>query len=67
MRSDVTAPAALAPAMTAEAFARLGGSRLAYVRAARSEDVAFICPNAPPLAADSGSSCCTPPTARLFL
>lgn len=36
--------------MTDEAFAVLGGARLAYVKVARSEDVAFICPDAPMLA-----------------
>lgn len=36
--------------MSREAFAVLGGSRLAYVKAVRSEDVAFLCPDAPMLA-----------------
>jgi hypothetical protein len=36
--------------MTREAFAVYGGARFAYVKAARSEDVAFICPDAPLLA-----------------
>lgn len=36
--------------MTKQAFAAFGGARLAYVRAARSEDVAFLCPDAPLLA-----------------
>lgn len=31
-------------------FATMGGSTLAYVRAARSEDVASFCPEAPALA-----------------
>jgi hypothetical protein len=31
-------------------FANLGGGTFAYVRAARSEDVAFFCPEAPMLA-----------------
>lgn len=31
-------------------LATLGGRRFAYVRAARSEDVAFLCPDAPMLA-----------------
>lgn len=31
-------------------LAVLGGSRMAYVRVARSEDVAFFCPEAPMLA-----------------
>ena len=39
------------PQMTDEAFAVLGGARLAYVRITRSEDVAFICSDAPLLAA----------------
>jgi hypothetical protein len=38
------------PKMTSEAFAIYGGARMAYVKAARSEDVAFICPDAPLLA-----------------
>lgn len=32
-------------------FAILGGGQLAYVRQARSEDVAFLCPDAPLLSA----------------
>jgi hypothetical protein len=36
--------------MTSEDFAIYGGARFAYVKAARSEDVAFICPDAPLLA-----------------
>lgn len=36
--------------MTDEAFAVLGGTRIAYVRMTRSEAVAFICPDAPLLA-----------------
>lgn len=36
--------------MTDKAFAMLGGARFAYVKATRSEDVAFICPSAPMLA-----------------
>ena len=39
-----------APITSASEFAALGGSRLAYVRAARSEDVAYFCPEAPMLA-----------------
>jgi hypothetical protein len=39
-----------AAAMSAQDLAILGGNRLAYVRAARSEDVAFFCPEAPLLA-----------------
>lgn len=31
-------------------FAVLGGSRLAYIKAMRSEDVAYLCPDAPMLA-----------------
>lgn len=38
------------PQMTDEAFAVLGGARIAYIKKARSEDVAFMCPGAPPLA-----------------
>ena len=40
------APLPLSP----EEFAILAGSRLAYVRPARSEDVAGFCPDAPMLA-----------------
>jgi hypothetical protein len=36
--------------MSAEDFAVLGAGSLAYVKAARSEDIAFICPDAPMLA-----------------
>ena len=36
--------------MSAKDFAILAGSRLAYVRVARSEDVALFCPEAPLLA-----------------
>jgi hypothetical protein len=36
--------------MTDKAFATLGGARVAYIKAMRSEDVAFICPDAPLLA-----------------
>lgn len=36
--------------MSNEAFATLGGGRMAYVKASRSEDVAFLCPDAPMLA-----------------
>jgi hypothetical protein len=38
------------PPMSRDAFAILGGGRMAYIRAARSEEVAFICPDAPLLA-----------------
>jgi hypothetical protein len=37
------------PVMSAEAFAVLGGSKLAYIKAIRSEDVPFIYPKAPQL------------------
>ncbi len=40
-----------AGAMSAESFAMLGENRLAYIRAIRSEDVAFLCAEAPLLAA----------------
>jgi hypothetical protein len=36
-----------APAMSAERFAALGESRIAYIRAIRSEEVAFLCAEAP--------------------
>ena len=39
-----------ATAMSSEAFATLGEDRLAYVKAMRSEDVAFLCAEAPILA-----------------
>jgi hypothetical protein len=35
--------------MSAEAFAVFGGSKVAYIRAIRSEDVPFIYPDAPDL------------------
>ena len=35
--------------MSSQEFAILGGSRMAYVRPARSEDVAFMCEDAPML------------------
>jgi hypothetical protein len=35
--------------MSAEAFAVLGGNKVAYIRTIRSEDVPFIYPNAPEL------------------
>jgi hypothetical protein len=37
-------------AISREALADLGGERIAYVKATRSEDVAFLCPDAPMLA-----------------
>ena len=37
--------------MSAEAFAALGGSTVAYIRPIRSEDVPFIYPDAPELEA----------------
>jgi hypothetical protein len=37
------------PVMSAEAFAVLGGSKVAYIKAIRSEDVPYIYPNAPQL------------------
>ena len=43
-------PPAEASAMSSEAFAVLGGNEIAYVKAARSEDVAYLCPDAPMLA-----------------
>ena len=39
------------PAMSAERFAALGENRLAYIRAIRSEEVAFLCAEAPLLPA----------------
>jgi hypothetical protein len=36
--------------MSAEAFAVLGGTKVAYIKAIRSEDVPIIYPNAPELA-----------------
>jgi len=36
-----------APAMSAERFAALGESRVAYIRMIRSEEVAFLCAEAP--------------------
>jgi hypothetical protein len=37
------------PVMSAEAFAVLGGSKVAYIKAIRSEDVPYIYPKAPQL------------------
>jgi hypothetical protein len=39
-----------APVFTSEALAALGGGRIAYVRALRSEDVGTIFPQAPNMA-----------------
>jgi hypothetical protein len=36
-------------ALSADTFATLGGNRLAYVKRVRSEQVAFLCPDAPML------------------
>jgi hypothetical protein len=41
----------LDPTLSSEAFAALGENRIAYVRAMRSEDVAFLCADAPMLPA----------------
>jgi len=38
------------PAMSAERFAALGESQIAYIRTIRSEEVAFLCAEAPLLA-----------------
>jgi len=35
------------PSMSAERFAALGESRIAYIRSIRSEEVAFLCAEAP--------------------
>ena len=45
------------PAMSAEKFAALGEDRFAYIRAIRSEEVAFLCAEAPLL----------PPGYRVFV
>jgi hypothetical protein len=45
------------PAMSAENLAALGENRLAYIRAIRSEEVAFLCAEAPLL----------PPGYRVFV
>jgi hypothetical protein len=37
--------------LSADAFAALGGDRVAYVKAMRSEDVVFLCADAPMLPA----------------
>jgi hypothetical protein len=39
------------PAMSTETFAALGENRVAYIRAIRSEEVAFLCAEAPLLPA----------------
>ncbi|MGA7486730.1 MAG: DUF1150 family protein [Xanthobacteraceae bacterium] len=44
-------------AMSAESFAALGENRLAYIKAIRSEEVAFLCADAPLL----------PPGYRVFV
>ena len=46
MRDDATRPTAMTP----EEFAVLGASRIAYVKAVRSDEVAFRYPGAPQLA-----------------
>jgi len=52
MQPQITRRKAPIPArMSTEAFAALGAGRFAYVKAARSEDIAFLCPDAPLLAA----------------
>lgn len=38
------------PQLSDKDFAVLGGARIAYIKMARSEEVAFICPDAPFLA-----------------
>ncbi len=38
------------PTISAEAFARLGGGQIAYVKAIRSEDVPALYPQAPQIA-----------------
>ena len=43
--------AARRPAMSPETFATLGENRIAYIKAMRSEDVAFLCAEAPVLEA----------------
>jgi hypothetical protein len=45
------------PAVSAESLAALGENRLAYIRAIRSEEVAFLCAEAPLL----------PPGYRVFV
>jgi hypothetical protein len=51
------APAMPRPAMSTETFAALGENRLAYIRAIPSEEVAFLCAEAPLL----------PPGYRVFV
>lgn len=52
MSASVNRSSILLPKQTSAIgnFATMGGSKLAYVRVARSEDVAAICPEAPLLA-----------------
>ena len=57
----------------AETFATLGENRIAYIKAMRSEDVAFLCAEAPMLAAGhrvfvlhaaDGSRSCSPTASK---
>ena len=50
--------------ITPEAFALLGGGKIAYVKPMRSEKAAELFPQAPQLAPGANCSRCTPPTAR---
>jgi hypothetical protein len=50
-------PAMSRAAMSPESFAALGENRLAYIKAIRSEEVAFLCADAPML----------PPGHRVFV
>ena len=48
-KDKMTEPNTTHPVITQEALAHLGGGRLAYVKAIRSEDVAGLFPQAPQL------------------
>ena len=48
--TNETNETAVAPAITPEALAKLGGGRIAYVTAIRSEDLPAVFPDAPKIA-----------------
>ncbi len=50
MNTKMTNEHTVHPAITQEALAHLGGGRIAYVKAIRSEDVATLFPQAPQIA-----------------
>ena len=52
------------PTISPEALALLGGGKIAYVKAIRSEDVSSMFPQAPRSSPACNCSRCTQPTAR---